>query len=144
VLIAIFKLIKGVLLVATGIGALRLLHKDVAAVAEHWIDVLRVDPDNRYVQALLVKLVNVNDRALEELSAGTLFYAAVFLTEGTGLLFRKRWAEYFTVIVTGSFIPLEAYELLRHPGTAKAFVILLNLAIIAYLIVRLRHKSPNA
>jgi uncharacterized membrane protein (DUF2068 family) len=141
VLIAVFKLTKGVLLAAAAIGGLRLLHKDVAAVAEHWIDVLRVDPDNRYVQALVVKLVAVNDRRLKELSVGTFFYAALFLTEGTGLLLRKRWAQYFTLIVTASFIPLEVYELVVHASIVKAVLIFLNLAIIGYLIVRLRHES---
>jgi len=47
--IAVFKLVKGVLLVTVGIGALRLLHKDVAQTVLHWVDVLRVDPDNRFI-----------------------------------------------------------------------------------------------
>ena len=103
-LIALFKLIKGMLLVAAGIGALRLLHRDVADVVERWIDVLRVDPDNRFIHSVLVKVLTVNDRSLKEISAGTFAYAALFLTEGTGLLLRKRWAQYFTIIVTGSFL----------------------------------------
>jgi uncharacterized membrane protein (DUF2068 family) len=144
VLIAVFKLAKGVLLVATAVGALRLLHKDVAAVVEHWIGIFGVDPDNRYVQALLVRAMGVNDRTLKEISAGTFCYAAMFLTEGTGLLLRKRWALYFTLIVTGSFIPLEVYELTEHPSIAKAVVIFLNLAIVGFLIVRLRHESRDA
>ena len=138
--IAIFKLVKGVLLVAVGIGALKLLHKDAGDILERWIDVLRVDPDNRYVQALLVKVPSVNDRMLKEISAGTFAYAALFLTEGTGLLLRKRWAHYFTIIVTASFLPLEVYEFARHASAAKAAIIVLNAAIIAYLIVRLRQE----
>ena len=138
--IAIFKLVKGVLLVAVGIGALKLLHKDAGDILERWIDVLRVDPDNRYVHASLAKVLSVNDRMLKEISAGTFAYAALFLTEGTGLLLRKRWAHYFTIIVTGSFFPLEIYEFARHPSAAKAAVIVLNVAIIAYLIVRLRQE----
>jgi uncharacterized membrane protein (DUF2068 family) len=138
VAIAIFKLVKGILLVAAGIGALKLLHKDVGDLVQRWIDVLRVDPDNRYVHAVLVKALFVNDRMLKEISAGTFAYAAVFLTEGTGLSLRKRWAQYFTIIVTGSFIPLEIYELARHPTLAKALVILVNIAIVVYLAFNLR------
>jgi len=51
-------ILKGVLLVSAAIGALRLLHKDVAEVVERWVDALRVDPDNRYVQAILLKVGN--------------------------------------------------------------------------------------
>jgi uncharacterized membrane protein (DUF2068 family) len=136
-LIAVFKLAKGSLLVIAAIGALGLLHKDVAEIAEHWIDLLRVDPDNRYVQRILVHIVGVNDRILKEISVGTFLYASLFFTEGIGLLLRRRWAQYFTAIVTGSFIPLELYELVRHPSLAKMMLIALNVAIVVYLIVRI-------
>jgi uncharacterized membrane protein (DUF2068 family) len=140
-LIGIFKLLKAVLLVAAGIGALKLLHKDIGEVVQRWTDILRVDPDNRYVHNLLVRFLSVNDRTLKEISVGTFAYAGVFLTEGTGLLFRKRWAQYFTVIVTGSFLPLEIYELARHVTVAKTLVILLNIAIVLYLAFDLRKHS---
>jgi uncharacterized membrane protein (DUF2068 family) len=139
-LIAVFKLAKAILLVALGIGALRLLHKDVGEVVEHWIDVFRVDPDNRYIHSLMAKVWSVNDRTLKAISAGTFCYAALFMTEGIGLLLRKRWAEYFTIIVTGSFLPLEIYEIIRHASATKAAVILLNVAIIGYLVVRVRRE----
>jgi uncharacterized membrane protein (DUF2068 family) len=142
-LIAVFKLIKSIVLVAAGVGALRLLHRDVAEVVERWIDVLRVDPDNRFIHSVLVKVLTVNDRSLKEISAGTFAYAALFLTEGTGLLLRKRWAQYFTIIVTGSLLPLEVYELMRHASVAKLLVILLNVAIIGYLVVRLRRENKD-
>src|SRR5207249_12114834 len=128
------------LLVAAGIGALKLLHKDVGETVQRWIDVLRVDPDSRFIHSLLVRILSVNDHTLKEISAGTFAYAGLFLTEGTGLLLRKRWAQYFTIIVTGSFLPLEIYEFARHASAAKAAVIVLNVAIIAYLIVRLRQE----
>src|SRR5207244_13398980 len=137
-LIAAFKLIKSILLVAAGIGALRLLHRDVADVVERWIDVFRVDPDNRFIHSVLVKILTVNDRSLKEISAGTFAYAALFLTEGTGLLLRKRWAQYFTIIVTGSFLPLEVYELARHLSVVKVFVVLINIGIVAYLVIHVR------
>ena len=112
-LIGLFKLLKGLLLVAVGVGALKLLHKDVAAVVDHWVELLRVDPDNRFIHRLLLKVVHVSPRQLKELSVGTFFYASLLLTEGVGLLMRRRWAEYFTVITTAVFIPLEVYELVH-------------------------------
>src|SRR6267154_3432066 len=113
-LIAAFKLIKGLGLLALGIGALRLLHKDVAAEIAQWLDALRVDPHNRYIQILIEKLGMVDDRKLKALSIGTFFYAALFLTEGVGLALRKRWAEYWTIVSTSLFIPLEVYELAKR------------------------------
>lgn len=141
--IAAFKLLKGFVLLAVGIGALRLLHKDVAALAEHWINAFQVDPHNRYVDWLLTKLSIVDDKRLKELSIGTFVYSAVFLTEGTGLAFRKRWAEYFTIITTASFLPLEVYEIVRRVTAAKGVALLINIAVVVYLVRELR-RNPRA
>jgi len=39
-LIALFKLVKGILLIAVGVGALKLLHRAVAETVLHWVDIL--------------------------------------------------------------------------------------------------------
>jgi len=137
-LIAAFKLLKGVALLALGIGALKLLHKDVAAIADHWINAFRVDPHNRYLHWLLAKLPMVDDRKLKELSVGTFIYSAIFLTEGTGLALSKRWAEYFTIITTASFLPLEVYEIIRHATAAKGVALAINVVVVIYLVRELR------
>jgi len=137
-LIAAFKLLKGVVLLAVAIGALRLLHKDLAALADHWINAFRVDPHNRYLHWLLAKLPMVDDRKLKELSVGTFIYSAIFLTEGAGLALSKRWAEYFTIITTGSFMPLEVYEIIHHATIAKSVALIINIAVVVYLVRELR------
>ncbi|HEX4592695.1 MAG TPA: DUF2127 domain-containing protein [Bryobacteraceae bacterium] len=140
ILIGLFKLAKAVALIAVGIGALRFLHRDLAASAAHWIDVLRVDPDNRFIHPILAKLFSVTPKQLKELSAGTFFYAGLLGIEGIGLLLRKHWAEYFTIISTGALMPLEIYELAKHVTIAKIIVLVVNAAIVWYLIVRVRHS----
>jgi len=139
-LIALFKLFKGFLLLCVGIGALRLLHRDVAAVVMHWADVLRVDPDNRFIHRLIVRSLGIDAKQLKEISAGTFFYSGLLLTEGTGLLMRKRWAEYFTVISTAVFIPLEVYEIVHRFTWVRVGVLALNVAIVWYLVRRIRRK----
>src|SRR6266852_164742 len=134
-LIAAFKLLKAFALIAVGVGALKLLHKDVAAVAEHWINVFRVDPHNHFIDLLLTKLSILDDRRLKELSVGTFVYAGIFLVEGAGLALRKRWAEYFTIITTSSLLPIEIYELARRVSVGKTFALLINLTVVVYLIV---------
>lgn len=136
--IAAFKLLKALALVAAGVGALKLLHKDVAAIAEHWINVFQVDPHNHFIDLLLAKLSNVDDRRLKELSIGTFIYAGIFLVEGLGLALQKRWAEYFTIITTSSLLPIEIYELLRRASIGRCFALAVNLAVVAYLIFELR------
>jgi uncharacterized membrane protein (DUF2068 family) len=139
-LIALFKLFKGVALLAVGIGALRLMHRDIAETIQHWIAILRVDPDNRYVHALLSRALKISPRQLKAASAGTFIYSALLLTEGTGLLLRKPWAEYFTIVTTGGLIPLEVFELAKHITVAKTAVLLINIAIVVYLVLRVRRR----
>jgi uncharacterized membrane protein (DUF2068 family) len=142
-LIAAFKLLKGLALLALGIGALKLLHKDVAAEIAQWIDALRVDPHNHYIQLLLEKLGMVDDRKLKALSIGTFFYSALFLTEGTGLALRKRWAEYMTIISTASLLPVEIYEIAKGASVPKIVALLVNIAIVVYLVIELRRLRDN-
>lgn len=140
-LIALFKLTKGVLLLIVAVGAHKLLHRDVADTIAHWVDILRVDPDNRYIHRLLTRALSVTPAQLKAASAGTFIYSGLLLTEGIGLLFRKRWAEYFTIITTAGLIPLEIYEIVHHLTTAKIVILAVNVAIVVYLIARVRdHK----
>ena len=71
------------------------------------------------------------------LGVGTFFYAGLEGLEGIGLLLRRRWAEYLTVVATGLLLPLEFYEIARKPTGLRVAVLLANLAVLAYLIVKL-------
>lgn len=137
-LIVLFKLLHVLMLLAVGLGALHLLNRDMSEFADQLVDLFRVDPDNRHIHGLLEKLQLVNAKQLKELSIGSFVYAAITLTEGAGLAFRKRWAEYFTIVITGSFLPLEIYEIIRHTTAMKFLLLAVNLAILGYLIARVR------
>jgi uncharacterized membrane protein (DUF2068 family) len=67
-------------------------------------------------------------------------YAGLFLTEGVGLWLVKRWAEWFSVIITTSLVPVEIYEIHRHPSAMKCLVLILNIAVVGYLLYRIRNE----
>ena len=92
-----FKFVKGASLLALAFGVLSLLHKDVAAEVQRWLDQLRVDPDNRFISQTAIGVY----QELKEISSLGAGHAALFLTEGTGLLFRKRWAEWLQPLSLG-------------------------------------------
>jgi len=132
-LIAAFKLLKGLALFVLAVGALQLLHRDLAEDVLHWINMFRVEPAHRYVQLLLDKVAMVNDRRIEELSAGTFLFSALYLTEGVGLALNKNWAKYLTVVSTAALLPIEIYEIFAGASVAKFLVLLINIAVVAYL-----------
>lgn len=143
-LIGAFKLIKGTLLVAAAIGLIKLLHSNLQEIAAHWIDLVRVDPNNEYVAPLLSKIGLVDSSKLGQLSALTGAYGCLFLTEGVGLILAKRWAEYLSVIATASFIPFEIYEIARHHTILRIVLLIANIAIVCYLIAVLRKSKKEA
>ena len=144
--IAVFKLVKAVLLVALGIAAFSLARDgQVLTTMRHVMAALGFSAHGDFVDRAFGQISGIDHRRLRELGVGTFVYAAVFLVEGTGLILRKRWAEYLTSIVTASFIPLEIYEMVHKASVFKALGIAVNVAVVAYLVVRLwqrRHSSP--
>jgi len=142
-IVGIFKLFTGISLLTVSLGLLRYLHRDLRHAIHHFIDLFRVDPENRYVAALLARLGLVDDRHLKELAGLAAIYAVLHLIEGTGLLLRKKWAEWLTVIATGSFVPMEIYEIARHCTISRIALLIANLAVVFYLIWVIRQK-PHA
>jgi uncharacterized membrane protein (DUF2068 family) len=72
-----------------------------------------------------------------------LLYAGLFLVEGTGLWLQRRWGEWATVVITGLLIPLEVYEIFRHPNVLKIVVLVVNVAVVGYLIYRIRTSEKQ-
>ena len=143
VAIGVFKLIKAALLVPLGIATISGLPAALvqsAALRLRWTGALSGHP---FVQTLATRFLALDVRDLREIGAAFIAYALVFVVEGVGLLRRRRWAEWLTVIITASFIPFEIYELVRRPGAGKVVAIGLNTAIAVYLASR-RMRAAEA
>jgi uncharacterized membrane protein (DUF2068 family) len=143
-LIAIFKLVKALTLIAVGVGALRLIHDSNAADAMTQMAArFGFNPGGGYLDHALAKIANLPPRDFRDLGIGSFVYAALFLTEGLGLWLAKPWAEWFTAVITGSLVPLEIFEIHRHTTIIKVIVLLLNIAIVAYLVLRIRKEQSS-
>jgi uncharacterized membrane protein (DUF2068 family) len=136
-LIALYKLLQAALLVSVGVGALKLLHKDVADLLTNLVTALHRNPEGRLVSFLLDKAALVDDHMLRRISLFMFCYAALGLLEGFGLMFEKVWAEYFTAIITASFLPLEIFELMHRVTWVRIGFLVANLAVLAYLVSHL-------
>lgn len=137
-LIGAMKLAGGLLLVAAGFGIFRLIHRDLGATVEHWVTRFHLDPENRLVREAVTRVAGMKPEDVKALGLGTFFYAALETTEGIGLILVKRWAEYLTVVATASLLPLEFYEIAHKANPIRLGVLVVNVAILVYLIVKLR------
>jgi uncharacterized membrane protein (DUF2068 family) len=65
-------------------------------------------------------------------------YAALELVEGIGLWLLKRWGEYFAVVATSIFLPLEVHDLAKGITLTRALTFGINVAAVIYLLVSKR------
>ena len=143
-LIGIVKVVKAVLLIAVGIGAIRMLHQDLGDEVEKWIHRFNMDARNPFFETFPQKVEGVSPHKIALVSAGSFVYAGLFSIEGVGLLMRKRWGEIATIFITGSFLPFEIYELIAKGfNVFKLLLLLGNVAVVVYLVWRLKHKEKK-
>jgi uncharacterized membrane protein (DUF2068 family) len=133
-LIAGAKIAKAVALGGLSLGLFDLIHKDVSAVALHFVQIARISPENRYVGLMLEKLGLVDPAQLRRFGELSALYALILMTEGLGLWFGAAWAEYVVVVSTGAFVPEECLAILRHFTWLKLALLVLNAVILVYVI----------
>jgi uncharacterized membrane protein (DUF2068 family) len=131
--IGVLKLVWGAFFVAVGFGLLRMLHHDLYLFALQMVAALHLDPDRRAIAMVLDKVSLLNDHRLKQLSAVVFIYAGLDFVEGIGLMLEKRWAEYFTLILTVALLPLEVFKLIHHPNHWTVLLLLVNILIAIYL-----------
>ena len=141
--IGLFKLGKAILFFSLGLGAIHLLHKDLGDEVMRLATALKFDPESKFVTLLLDKVDLIDAHRLKQISLATFSYSALALTEGIGLMLEKVWAEYLTLFLTISFLPWELFELAHHPNWFRLSLLLINLAVLAYLVWLLKRKKSQ-
>jgi uncharacterized membrane protein (DUF2068 family) len=127
--------------VVTGLGLLRFYDPAFQATLYRLIGGLPYAFEQRLLREGLAFLSGMSPKRIQIIAIATIASAALFLVEGVGLWRGLHWVEVLTVIATSSLIPLELFEFARHPTINKVLVIAANLAILAYLIWRLRREA---
>ena len=136
--IALYKLVKVLLLLGVAYGELRLRDASLAAKLLSWAQARPYGLEHRIVGQILEWFSGLSVSRIYALRMVTLAYAAVFAVEGVGLWMEKRWAEWLTTIITASLIPLEAWEIFYRPTIGKVLILLANVAVVGYLVWHVR------
>jgi len=140
-LIAVYKLLQAALLVAVGVGALHLVGKDLEEVLTKLAIALHRNPEGELVGFLIEKVSVLNDHRLRQIGIFMFLYAGLGLLEGIGLMLEKVWAEYFTALITASFLPIEIFEIIHKVTPIRIGLFLANLAVLAYLVAHLIRRK---
>jgi uncharacterized membrane protein (DUF2068 family) len=132
--IAGYKFLLSLMFAAVGIGALRLLHQDIDDVIGRIGDLLRFNPESRFVNFLYDKSTLINDPLLKRIGALAFSYAGVSLAEGIGLYLEKAWGEYLTIAITASFLPWEIFEVFHRVTWVRVGLLVVNAFVFIYLL----------
>jgi uncharacterized membrane protein (DUF2068 family) len=142
--LAVERVIRAVLLIGVGLLLLTHTHADWADVARGFVGRVGLDPSRNETGRLISHLAGLGPRQVQRDGAIAIGYGMMEAVEGYGLLRRRQWAEYLTVVATALLFIPEVQELLKHPTGLKVAALLLNVVIVVYLVIRLvrrRHAS---
>lgn len=138
--VAIYKFVQTVILVALGLATMRLVRPDVAASFEAWVQDLPVGYIQHVSEKFLGWISGPQTHRVVWLGAALFAYAGLFLVEAIGLWMQRRWAEWLTVIATATLIPPEIYECITHPSLMLFVLFAVNATVVWLLIKRLQHE----
>jgi uncharacterized membrane protein (DUF2068 family) len=142
-LIALERIVRGLLLIAAGIYLLSHVGTDFGKTADRIMRAVELDPRRPFLHHIVVYLHHLHASEVRIVGIGALGYGALELVEGTGLWLDQLWAEYLTVIATSLLIPVEIYELVRNPTVWKAGGLAINVLIVVYLVHVLRQHLEH-
>jgi uncharacterized membrane protein (DUF2068 family) len=142
-IIAIFKIVQGILLLSIGISLL-FLHSRTGwldAISD-WVDGELMVVHSRGVLYLLSRLQDVVAGGVLQVTGWVaLFFAVVLCTEGFGVYFQQRWAELLMVVATAALIPLEVRHAWLHPGVVAILILAVNCFIVWFVYRTLRRQK---
>lgn len=145
--LAVERWLRGGLIFALGIGVFQLkssqvslrdvLNKDLAA-GKPLFDQLGWNATDSGLIHSIEKALNAKSSTLNLVATFLLLYGLIQLVEGVGLWMLKRWGEYFAVVATSMFLPLEIYELTEKITALRIGAFVLNFAAVLYLLLSKR------
>jgi uncharacterized membrane protein (DUF2068 family) len=144
---AIERLLRALVIGAAAFGVWRFSYSRLSLEQEFnraLPDVRRLYTDLgfNFQHSTLIGLVNhalaLNSRTLGYLAIGLAVYAVIELVEGVGLWLLKRWGEYFAMVATSIFLPYEVYDLTVKFTVLRLLTLVVNLALVVYLVVSRR------
>ena len=148
--IAGYKLFKALLALSAALFVFHLLHEDLAKVAMNLVEFFGLNTQGHLATVLVERITGLNPNRIHFIATVLLIYCAIYITEGVGLFMEQRWAEWLTVVQTALLVPWEILEIFRHRTWVRIVVLILNIAVVIYLLwrirrdVRVEHDEPPA
>ncbi len=136
--VAAFEFFKGIFVVAMGVCALVLLHRDVWLIAEILLSRLHINTDRHSAQLFLDFADTITDARLWAAARFAFAYAGLRFAESYGLWNGRTWAEWVALISGTLLLPWEVRELMRGVTLFRCALFVGNLAVVLYMLYVIR------
>jgi uncharacterized membrane protein (DUF2068 family) len=146
-LLAVERFVKGTLVLLAAFGVFRFRsHRDAVQRAfnedlplvKPLADKLHYSLEDSSMVHTIRSVIEARSSTLLFVALGLLVYGALQYTEGVGLWLLKRWGEYFAVVATSLFIPIEIYELIERITWVRIGALIINIAAVVYILLTKR------
>jgi len=141
--LAVERVLRAALLIGVGLALLTHAHADWADLARRFAEQIGLDPSRNETGRMISRLGGFGSRQAQRDGAIAIGYGVLEAVEGYGLLRRRRWGEYLTVVSTALLLIPEVQELLKHPTGFKLGGLALNVIIVSYLLGRLVRRRQR-
>jgi uncharacterized membrane protein (DUF2068 family) len=145
-LIAVIKLVKAALLIAVGLGSLRLIDDDLSEFARRWAKHLNIDTENHAAHWVITWAASVPPDKIRHFGYIALLFALDQIVEGVGLWYNRPWAKYLLLVATSIGLLWESYKSIQEPATIHYVGVGFAIGILLYLwwMIRIDRRKPGA
>jgi uncharacterized membrane protein (DUF2068 family) len=141
--IATVELIKGLVVLLAGFGALYMVRRDVWDVAVSFLQLLHIRHRYHYSDVFLKLARDVTDTQLIMVAVLATLYSTLRFVEAYGLWKQRAWAEWVAFASGALYLPFEINELFHRITTIRVGIFVVNLAIVIYMLyLRLVKHGP--
>jgi uncharacterized membrane protein (DUF2068 family) len=141
--IAAERTLRAIVLLLVGIALIANPHHDWGKTLANFARDFGLNPSSNGIEKIIHRLHAISSHRYAVFGIIALVYGALEATEGYGLWRRRRWAEYLTVLATSLLFIPEIWEIADKPTPLKLGALLVNIAVVAYLILRLRSRDGS-
>jgi len=137
--VATIELAKGLIVLLAAISVLFLVHReDPWDLADGLLRLLHISPDHHFAQAFLDWADSLTEAKVWAVAPVALAYSVLRFLEAYGLWSARAWAEWIALISGTLYLPFEIYKVIRHASLFNVGVLLVNLAVVFYMVYALK------
>jgi uncharacterized membrane protein (DUF2068 family) len=142
--IAAERALRTLVLLSVGIALVSHPHANWASDIAHLAQRLGLDPKDNWIQRIMNDVGKLHAHQDLVFGLAAIGYGVLEGAEAYGLFTRRHWGEWLTVVATSLLFVPEVWELTNSATLLKVGAVVVNAAIVGYLVWRLRKVDTTA